>query len=724
MQFQYTPYILPLLLSAIISGWMAVYVWQRRQATRGAEVLALLAVAITEWSIGYALEIAGADLPTKIFWGKSQYVGIVTVPLLWAVFAYLHSNQGNWLTRRKVALLVSVPFITLVLAFTTELHGLIWQDMHIDRAVQFSALAITHGAWFWVHSVYSYILLLVGTILIIRSIGRLQGQYRSQVVALLIAVLLPWAANAAFLLGFNPIPNLDLTPFAFTISVVALTWGIIGFQLIDISPVARGLVVDDMRDGVIVLDRQGHVADINPAAQKVIGLSAAQAIGQRAIDALKPWSTLLKRYENMLEAQDEVYLGTGESQVWYELRLSPLYDSRKRLLGRVITARDITERKRVETLLRESETRYRQFIENANDIIYRTDAAGRFIFCNPVALQKLGYGTEAEVVGKHYLELASPQWHQRMKRFYARQLLAGEPNTYFEFPAIAMDGHEIWLGQNVQLVHEGEKIIGFQAVARDITERKQIEQKLAIARDQALEASRAKSRLLAKVSHELRTPLGSVLGYAELLHSNAFGKLEEKQTEATTHIIDSANYLTAMVNELLDEAQIESGSVKLNIHRFAPREMLAGLEPGLGVLARNKGLTLTTAVAPNLPESLYGDENRLRQILFNLTGNAVKFTEAGWVRLIFSQVDSAHWALQVSDSGIGIPTEAQTYIFEPFRQVDNSITRNNRGTGLGLAITKSLVELMGGQIILESDIGQGSAFTVVLPIVQVEENIT
>jgi signal transduction histidine kinase len=266
-------------------------------------------------------------------------------------------------------------------------------------------------------------------------------------------------------------------------------------------------------------------------------------------------------------------------------------------------------------------------------------------------------------------------------------------------------------------------ITHYVAVKEDITERKEIEKALSLAHDQALEASRLKSQLLSRVSHELRTPLGGILGYAELLHDESFGALDETQKDATHQIIDSANYLKEMVNELLDEAQIEARNISLREENFSPAAILQRVEAAMSVLAHNKGQFLTTTLAPDMPVTLRGDEQRLLQILLNLVGNAVKFTKTGKIQVKFYRADLNHWAMQVTDSGIGIPREALSYIFEPFRQVDNAITRENRGTGLGLSITKQLVELMNGQITVESEVEKGSIFTVVLPIIEAAKNI-
>lgn len=378
--------------------------------------------------------------------------------------------------------------------------------------------------------------------------------------------------------------------------------------------------------------------------------------------------------------------------------------------------REIDERKRAEALLQESEILFRQIVENASDIIYRTDLKGMFTYANPAALNMMGFKDEREVVGKNYLDLTTPEARSRLKRIYDRQFLGKINNTYYEFPAITMNGEIIWVGQNVQLIMDGDKIVGFQALARNITQLRQAQEALLLARDQALEASRFKSQLVSRVSHELRTPLGGILGFAELLQHEAFGTLNENQQQAVLNIVESTNYLTNTVNDLLDQARIESKSISLHNTHFKPSALLERVATTMSVLAAKKGLEFHAEVAPEFPPELYADETRLQQIIVNLAGNAIKFTAKGGVHLRFTKPGANRWSLVVSDTGVGIPEEERKNIFEPFQQLSNSITRENRGSGLGLAIVKQLVELMGGMISLQSEVGHGSTFTVSFPL--------
>jgi PAS domain S-box-containing protein len=475
VQFQSTPYILPLVLSSFITGLVALYVWDRRATASGAMALVLLALASAEWSMGYALEIAGADLATKIFWGKSQYIGIVLVPLSWVIFAYVYSTQGTRMTRRTMALLSIVPLITFILALTTESHGLIWKDIRIRTVGAFSALEVTHGAWFWIYLIYSYILLLVGTLFILRSLYRTKGLFRSQNMLLLIAVLTPWVGNVLYVTGLSPIPNLDITPFAFAISIAVFAWGIFNYKLGHLAPLARDLVVEKMPDGMIVLDAQGNIVDINTALQQVLGISASQAIGQRAKDLFSVWPSLVEKYENLLEAQDEIVFGEAESRRWYELRMSPLVDSRERLLGRVVTVRNITEKKRTEEALRLSEEKYRKIYENVADVIYETDNYGHLTSISPSVEKQGGYRPE-ELIGRHVAEFfVVPE------QYAALDALIMEHGSVNDFEALLQkkDGNKIFISITSHIIFDADgQGIATEGVLRDITERKQAEERI------------------------------------------------------------------------------------------------------------------------------------------------------------------------------------------------------------------------------------------------------
>ncbi len=270
------------------------------------------------------------------------------------------------------------------------------------------------------------------------------------------------------------------------------------------------------------------------------------------------------------------------------------------------------------------------------------------------------------------------------------------------------------LDQRVEERTEALQLTNFQ-LEEEIQERIKIESELKQTRDQAVSASLFKSELLARVSHELRTPLGAILGYLEMLRAEIYGPLEDEQKETVTTIIDVNKALTDLVNELLDQARLEAGQIRVEDSPFSPLELTNSVHTRLLILAETQGLKFEKIYDDTLPAQLCGDIHRLQQILINLIGNAIKFTEEGFVRLEVFDVDGNWWGMKVSDSGMGIPQEETYHIFEVFHQVDNTYTRSRGGFGLGLSIVKQLVDLMGGTVSVESEVGKGSQFLVQLP---------
>ena len=232
MDWEYSPYIIPLLIAAIISLAFAFYAWRRRTIP-GATAFLVLVLAVAIWSIGYSLEIASTDLAAKIFWAKVQYLGIVTVPVAWLTFALQYTQRDTWLSRRILATLAIVPLITLLLVWTNEAHGLVWSQLSLVATGPFPAMSVSYGLWFWIHSVYSYLLLLLGTLLIIRMVGSFPDLYRWQAILLLFGAVIPWLGNALYI--FNLTPNLDLTPFAFSLSGVAIGWNLFRFRFFNFN---------------------------------------------------------------------------------------------------------------------------------------------------------------------------------------------------------------------------------------------------------------------------------------------------------------------------------------------------------------------------------------------------------------------------------------------------------------------------------------------------------
>jgi PAS domain S-box-containing protein len=375
------------------------------------------------------------------------------------------------------------------------------------------------------------------------------------------------------------------------------------------------------------------------------------------------------------------------------------------------TIMDVTESRMREAVLQESETRYRMLTERATDVIIRYDPTGEIEFASP-SVQQFGFAPK-DLVGRNMADFIHPD-HQagtlqvRTDVTQGRALAMGDNH---EFQARRADGEWIWLQGNPAPIRDASgKIIAAVTVLRDITAHKAMEEELRRKRAEAEAATVAKAEFLANMSHEIRTPLTGIIGFSGLLgHMDG---LPDMARSYVRRIATSGEALLDVVNDILDFSKLEAGQVMLDpqpfdVHRFFENTMAM-----VSGQADAKGLAHTLDIGAETPAALVADSGRLRQVVVNLLGNAIKFTDAGSVRVAVNHDAKAdQLRVAVSDTGAGVPKDRLDRLFRRFSQVDGSITRRYGGTGLGLSICKTLVELMGGDIAVESAEGAGSTFS-------------
>ncbi len=345
LNLQYNPYIPPVALTALVAVLLGYLAWRLRARTRGVAPFVLMTAAVAIWSGAYAVELAATDLATKLVCIPFEYLGIVSAPVALLLFVADYTGRENWLTRRNVALLFVVPAITLIVLLTDNLHHLFYTRIALDASGSFPNLSLTYGLWFWIHSTYSYLAMLVGTILLVRSLLTFPDVYRGQAVTLLIGVIAPWVANAIYIFKVSPFAKLDLTPFGFAITGLMLGLSLIRYRLLDILPAARDAVFSSLRDPVIVLDKLDRIVDLNPAAQSLIGSPEASLIGTPAVKVIANRPDLIERFRDAADAQDEITLSAQGTERTYDLRISTLYNQRRKPSGRLIVLRDISDAK-------------------------------------------------------------------------------------------------------------------------------------------------------------------------------------------------------------------------------------------------------------------------------------------------------------------------------------------------------------------------------------------
>ncbi len=395
---------------------------------------------------------------------------------------------------------------------------------------------------------------------------------------------------------------------------------------------------------------------------------------------------------------------------WLSVNARPLRDESGKIVGGVAVVGDITDRKQAEEALRQSEARYHSLVESLPLTTWSKDREGRFTFSNRLMQSSLQRPSE-EIIGKTDFDFFPTDLARKYRDDDLRVMRSKQVFENIE-RFCKSDGEEIYIQTfKAPLLGADGEACGTQGMSWDVTPMKRTEAALRRAHEEAQAANRAKSAFLANMSHEIRTPMNGVIGMAELLLDTP---LSQEQRAYLTMVRESADSLLTVINDVLDFSKIEAGRMELDSRAFALRDSLGDAMKSMGVRARKSGLELAYDVRPDVPDCLVGDAGRLRQVIVNLVGNALKFTEEGEVVLRVgceSQTDDQvllHFTVQ--DTGIGIPLEKQGLIFAPFEQADTSTTRKYGGTGLGLAISAQLVELMGGRIWVDSQPQQGSTF--------------
>lgn len=343
-------------------------------------------------------------------------------------------------------------------------------------------------------------------------------------------------------------------------------------------------------------------------------------------------------------------------------------------------------------------------LDSIADGVVVFDNSGTAIVANP-SLAALMEVPKNEILGKQVRDLLRTGDLTEGEQMQISEMLEQARN----FQPIRINWRKRTLAINSAEVKSGGNALqGTVAVFRDVT--------------QEAELDKMKDTFLAIVSHEMKTPLNAILGFAEMIKEAIYGPVSEGQHKAAIRIMENTKRLLSIVSELLDQAQIQSGRMKVSLDPCRPGELVKNVQETMSNLATEKGIQLTAILDPALPEVLMGDPQRLQQIMINLINNSIKFSEPGSsVRMSVICKGDTHWEIQVADTGLGIPKESLKYIFDTFRQVETTAIRKHGGVGLGLAIVKQLVELMNGSISVESQVNVGSVFSVTLPLIQYQE---
>lgn len=478
-------------------------------------------------------------------------------------------------------------------------------------------------------------------------------------------------------------------------------------------------LVDALPQNIFRKDVEGRFTFVNQLFCQTVKRRVEDILGKTDYDFFTP--ELAERYRSddrhVMETevgidQTEEHIRPDQSKIYVHVIKTPLKDASGAVIGVQGIFWDETERHRMEAKLAYERDLLRALLNNVPDAIYFKDRNSRFLRASRSLAQKFGVNDPEKLVGKSDFDFFTVEHAKPAYDDEQRIIATGQPILGFTERETWPDGRETWaLTAKLPFRDEAGRIIGTFGVSKDVTELIRVERELERARDSALDVARLKAQILANMSHEVRTPMNAIIGTADLLRRSA---LTPEQREFADQIHHGAETLLNIINCILDLSRLESGHMTLERIEFDLRDTVESAVELLAESAHHKGLDLVCWIQPEVPAQVRGDPVRLRQVLTNLVGNAIKFTPHGEVnvRLGLARAEAGRVALrfEVEDTGVGVASEAREQIFEPFRQADGSTTRKFGGTGLGLAISRQLVELMGGKIEVTSQVNAGSTF--------------
>ena len=696
--------LLPLFIGPAVLLPIAAYAILHRRV-RAAGWYALLLVAIAEWSITYAWELTAGELEFKILVLKIKYLGVLAIPALWLGFVLDFVATDPARIHRTVRLVGAFSLAMLALAWTDGWHHWFWGPITVDRSGPFELL-IGRGPGFYVNIFFTYAALWTGIGILATKAFQSPYLYARRCGILIAATILPWFGNLVFLMEANTVANIDPTPFLFSCTGVGAVVAVFHYRMLDPIPALSDARVENLGDGVLVVDAQGRLADLNGAAEAILGRRATDLAGTPIDRALPGWTL-----QRLTTGAEDLALTTpaGASRT-FETQAVAIHGGGEGAAGYMVLLHDVTERRSAAATIRESEQRYRQLVENAHDLIFTCDLDGHLRSINRAGLAATGYARE-EIVGRAIAEMVTPETRPRVEALL-QAARDGATLPTIEVAITAKSGRRVPLEVASWLQGPEGPNRTIQAIARDLTARERYEEQLR--QSQKMEAV---GKLAAGIAHDFNNLLTAILGFADIAERPLAA--DSPSRDAIAQIRRSGQQAAALTRQLL---------------AFARRQILQPVVLDLNGAIADLGTMLARLLGEDVSVhyALAVDARRVRvdlaqiqQVIVNLAVNARDaMPRGGELRIETANVllgptaqpavalpPGPYVALSVSDTGQGIPEDVLSHIFEPFF----TTKAMGQGTGLGLATVHGIIKQSGGDIVVRTAPGRGTTFTIYLP---------
>jgi PAS domain S-box-containing protein len=472
---QINPYTVFLLVPALVNSGLIYFAWTRRKEISAATPLAYTLIGVTLWTVADALRWASADFALQVFFAKLRFIGTDILVLSFLMLTLHYTGRKDLASRKTVAALAIVPIITLLFAWTNEWHFLFWSRIQAIQVNGLSALLLEYGPLFRVHIYYSYILLGVNIVLLLIEYFRTSGLLRGQILAIMGGAIIPFSMNIVSYFFPELFPHLDLTPFGFVVTGVLLSAAVFQYKLLNVVPAAHGSIISNLQDGVIVLNEQMKVIDLNPAAEQILDRGLRDVVGAPLASLIAEWKESLEsRSENL----PDVLRSLAGAEKIFEPRVSPIKDRAESISGYVLFLRDVTEKRQAEHSLRSSEEKYHVLIRDFDEGYYEVDDDGNFTEANEVICRSCGFSRE-ELIGTSFTKVVDPSSIRKMQLNFARVRKSRQSIKNIGIIFVHTDGKKFFGEISIAPIRDAQGgISGYRGFVHDITLRKQAEDAL------------------------------------------------------------------------------------------------------------------------------------------------------------------------------------------------------------------------------------------------------